>query len=193
MYTLDIIIALPILYFGYKGAVNGFVKEILNIVGITLAVFLTFKYMDSLSILIEPFFEDESATYIPFLSAALLFIGTLSVVALIAYLTKELLKAVKLSAVNRALGALFGILKSGMIVSTILLLMAGFNVPKEEVRDNSILYPYIIYLGPWTYEAVAFIYPGAEGYTETIQENLSKYNPINNLPFMNETKDQNDN
>tara|TARA_R110000868_G_scaffold306734_1_gene568041 strand:+ start:70675 stop:71256 length:582 start_codon:yes stop_codon:yes gene_type:complete len=193
MEILDLIIAVPLLYFAYKGAVNGFVKEILNIVGITLAVFLTFKYMDSLSILIEPFFEDESATYIPFLSAALLFIGTLSVVALVAYLTKELLKAVKLSIVNRALGALFGILKSGMIVSTILLLMAGFNVPKEEVRDNSILYPYIIYLGPWTYEAVAFIYPGAEGYTETIQENLSKYNPINNLPFMNETKDQNDN
>jgi len=193
MEILDLIIAVPLLYFAYKGAVNGLIKEVLNIVGITLAIFLTFKYMDALSVLIEPFFEDEAAAYIPFLSAALLFIGTLCVVGLIAYLTKELLKAVKLSAVNRTLGALFGILKSGMIVSTILLLLAGFNIPKEEVRDNSILYPYIIYLGPWTYEAVAFIYPGAEGYTETIQENLSKYNPVNNLPFMNETKDLNDN
>ncbi len=193
MEILDLIIAVPLLYFAYKGAVNGLIKEVLNIVGITLAIFLTFKYMDALSVLIEPFFEDEAAAYIPFLSSALLFIGTLCVVGLIAYLTKELLKAVKLSAVNRTLGALFGILKSGMIVSTILLLLAGFNIPKEEVRDNSILYPYIIYLGPWTYEAVAFIYPGAEGYTETIQENLSKYNPVNNLPFLNETKDPNDN
>ncbi len=193
MEILDLIIAVPLLYFAYKGAVNGFVKEVLNIIGITLAIFLTFKYMDALSILIEPFFEDQAATYIPFLSAALLFLGTLCVVALVAYLTKELLKAVKLSAVNRLLGALFGILKSGMIISTILLLLAGFNIPKEEVRDNSILYPYIIYLGPWTYEAVAFIYPGAESYTETIQENLSKYNPVKNLPFLNETTDQNDN
>ncbi|MEQ9309761.1 MAG: CvpA family protein [Balneolaceae bacterium] len=193
MEILDLIIAVPLLYFAYKGAVNGLVKEVLNIVGITLAIFLTFKYMDALSILIEPFFEDEAATYIPFLSAALLFLGTLCVVALIAFLTKELLKAVKLSAVNRALGSLFGILKSGMIISTILLLLAGFNVPKEEVRDRSLLYPYIIYLGPWTYEAVAFIYPGAESYTETIQENLSKYNPVKNLPFLNETTDQNGN
>ncbi len=189
MEILDLIIAVPLLYFAYKGAVNGFVKEVLNIIGITLAIFLTFKYMDALSVLIEPFFEDQAATYIPFLSAALLFLGTLCVVGLVAYLTKELLKAVKLSALNRLLGAAFGILKSGMIISTILLLLAGFNIPKEEVRDNSILYPYIIYLGPWTYEAVAFIYPGAEGYTETIQENLSKYNPVKNLPFLNETTD----
>ncbi|RNC83081.1 MAG: CvpA family protein [Balneola sp.] len=185
MDILDLIIAVPLLYFAYKGAVNGIVKEILNIVGITLAVFLTFKYMDALSIIIAPFFEDSAAAYIPFLSAALLFLGTLTVVAIVAYLTKELLKAAKLSLVNRILGAVFGILKSGIIVSTILLLLAGFNVPKEEVRDSSILYPYIIYLGPWTYEAVAVIYPGAEGYTETVKENLSKYNPVENLPFLN--------
>lgn len=193
MEILDLVIAVPLLYFAYKGAMNGIVKEVLNIVGITLAIFLTFKYMDALSVLVEPFFEDSAATYIPFISAAILFIGTLSVVALIAYLTKELLKAVKLSSINRILGSLFGILKSGMIISTILLLAAGFNIPKEEVRDNSILYPYIIYLGPWAYEAIAVIYPGAESYTETIQENLSTYNPVNNLPFLNKTKELNDN
>ena len=186
MEILDLIIAAPLLYFGYKGAVNGLVKEVLNIIGITLAIFFTFKYMDSLKILIDPFFEDPNAAYIPFLSAALVFIGTLSVVAITAYLIKEALKAVKLSVVNRILGAVFGVLKSGMIISTILLLMAGFNIPKDEVRDSSYLYPYIIYLGPWTYEAVATIYPGAESYSETIQENLSKYNPVNNLPFIND-------
>ncbi len=186
MHILDLIIAVPLLYFIYKGAVNGIVKEILNIVGITLAVFLTFNYMDALSIIIAPFFEEDASSYIPFLSAALLFIGTLTIVAIIGYLTKEFLKAIKLSTVNRVAGALFGLLKSGLIVSTVLLLAAGFNIPKEEVRNESILYPYIIYMGPWAYDAVAFIYPGAENYTETIQENLSKYNPIENLPIIND-------
>jgi len=186
MHILDLIIAVPLLYFMYKGAVNGIVKEILNIVGIILAVFLTFNYMDALSIIIAPFFEEDASPYIPFLSAAVLFLGTLIIIAIIGYLTKELLKAVKLSTVNRVLGALFGLVKSGLIISTVLLLMAGFNVPKEEVRDESLLYPYIIYLGPWAYDAVALIYPGAEDYTQTIQENLSKYNPIENLPIIND-------
>jgi len=43
MSLIDLIIGIPLLYFGYKGAVNGIVKEVLNIVGIILAVFLTFK------------------------------------------------------------------------------------------------------------------------------------------------------
>ena len=198
MEIIDFIIAVPLLYFAYKGAMNGIVKEILSIVGIILAVFLTFRYMDALSILIEPFFEDAAA-YIPFLSATVLFIGTLSIIALIAYLTKELLKTVKLNAVNRVLGAAFGILKSGMVISTVLLLMAGFNIPKEEVRDKSLLYPYIIYLGPWAYNAIAIIYPGAKGFSENLRENLSKYNPVDNLPFLkdvpelNEIPDLNDN
>jgi membrane protein required for colicin V production len=186
MHILDLIIAVPLLYFIYKGAVNGIVKEILNIVGITLAIFLTFKYMDALAVIITPFFEENASPYIPFISSALIFLGTLTIVAVIGYLTKELLKAVKLSTVNRVLGAIFGFVKSGLVVSTILLLVAGFNIPKEEVRNESVLYPYIIYMGPWAYDAVALIYPGAENYTETIQENLSKYNPIENLPILND-------
>lgn len=149
MHILDLIIAVPLLYFIYKGAVNGIVKEILNIVGITLAIFLTFKYMDALAVIITPFFEENASPYIPFISSALIFLGTLTIVAVIGYLTKELLKAVKLSTVNRVLGAIFGFVKSGLVVSTILLLAAGFNIPKEEVRNESILYPYIIYMGPW--------------------------------------------
>lgn len=185
MAVLDLIIALPLLYFGYKGAKNGLVKEILNVVGIVLAVFLTFRYMDALSLLIKPFFEDDATAYIPFISAALLFVGTLGVVALIANLTKEMLKAVKLSSVNMALGGLFGMLKSGMVISTILLLLAGFNFPKEEVRNESLLYPYVIYLGPWTYEAMALIYPGAENFSTNLSDQLESYNYVQNIPFLN--------
>jgi membrane protein required for colicin V production len=183
MYTLDIIIALPILYFGYKGAVNGLVKEILNIVGITLAVFLTFNYMDAFGSVIQPFFEDNPE-YIPFASGAILFLGTLIIVAIIAFLAKKFLEAVKLGAVNRIFGALFGALKASMVVSAGLLLLSGFNFPAEQTREESLLYEYVVQVGPTTYEAIALIYPGAEGFTETIEQNISKYNPAENLPIL---------
>lgn len=192
MPILDLIIATPILYFGYKGAVNGFVKEILNIVGIILAIFLTFNYLDAFTGIIAPIFE-EGASYVPFLSGVILFVGTLAIVALIAYGTKELLKAVKLSFVNRILGASFGALKSGMIVSAILLLLAGFNIPKDEARGESYLYPYVIYLAPFAYNGVALVYPGAENYTETLKKNIGEYNPLENIPFLNELEDLNAN
>ncbi|HCT54151.1 MAG TPA: CvpA family protein, partial [Balneola sp.] len=59
-----------------------------------------------------------------------------------------------------------------------------FNVPAEETREDSLLYDYIIQVGPAAYETIAFIYPGAEGFTETIQENINKYNPAENLPIL---------
>lgn len=182
---LDLIIAVPILYFAYKGAVNGLVKEVLNIVGIILAVFITFNYLNAFTEIIAPMFE-EGASYVPFVSGAILFIGTLVAVAAIAYATKEFLEAVKLGMVNRILGGAFGALKSGIVVSAFLLLLAGFNVPAKEARDESYLYPYVIYLAPWTYNSVALIYPGAEDFSETLQENLKDYNPIENLPFLND-------
>lgn len=185
MAILDLIIAVPILYFGYKGAVNGFVKEVLNILAIILAVFLTFNYLDALSDVIAPFFE-EGASYVPFISGAILFLGTLAVVALIAYGTSELLKAVNLSFINRLSGALFGALKAGVIISAVLLLLAGFNIPSDQARDESYLYPAVIYLAPISYNAIASVYPGAENYTETLKENIRDYNPLENIPFLND-------
>lgn len=185
MYILDAIIALPLLYFAYRGFTNGLLKEVLNIVGVILAVFITFRYIDAFGSILVPLFSDNSQ-YIPFLSGALLFIGTLAVVAIAGYLTKELLDAVNLGLINRLLGAFFGMIKCGIVVSTILLILAGFNFPGQQTRDESYLYAPILYLGPWTYDFVALLYPNAEGYTETLKENLSKYNPIDNLPFLNE-------
>jgi membrane protein required for colicin V production len=71
-----------------------------------------------------------------------------------------------------------------MIVSAALLLLSGFNFPAEETRENSIFYEYVIQVGPVAYETIAIIYPGAEGFTETIQENISKYNPAETLPIL---------
>lgn len=190
MMILDLIIAIPILYFGYKGAVNGLVKEVLNIVGITLAIFLTFNYLDVFTGLIAPMFEDD-ASYVPFVSGVILFIGTLGAVAIIAYATKEFLKAVKLSLLNRMLGAAFGALKSGIVVSAVLLLLAGFNIPADEARNESYLYPAVIYLAPLTYNTVALVYPGAENYSKTLKENIGEYNPLDNIPFLKELQNEN--
>lgn len=182
MNLLDFLIILPILYFCYRGFVNGLIKEVLSIVGIILAVFLTFNYMDELGAAIRPMFE-ESESYIPFISGAVIFIGTVALVNLVAFLSKKFLETIKLNFINRLAGVGFGFLKSGIIISALLLILAGFDLPSQEARSESATYPYIIYLAPWTYNAVAVIYPGAEDFTETVQKTLDQYNPIENFPF----------
>lgn len=183
MNFLDFLVLIPICYFCYRGFVNGIVTEVLNITGIILAVFLTFQYMDTLAYIMRPFFN-ENAGYIPFVSATLIFIGTVSAVQLIDFLVKKVLAIIKLNFINRLSGLFFGFLKSGIIISAILLILAGFNLPSKKARDDSLTYSYVIYLAPWAYDAVAFLYPGAEYFSETINKTLDQYNPVENFPTL---------
>lgn len=186
MNLIDFLILIPIIYFAYRGFVNGIIKEVLSIVGIILGVFLTFQYMDPVGEAIKPMFE-EGASFVPFISAIIIFVGTLSLVHLAAYLSKKFLETIKLNFVNRIAGAAFGFLKSGIVISAILLILAGFSIPSEEARQNSATYPYVIYLAPWAYDTVATVYPGAEDFSTTIQKTLEQNNPIENFPFLEQS------
>lgn len=185
MNLLDFFILIPICYFCYRGFVNGIIKEVLSIVGIVLAVFIAFTYMDATSAAIRPFFA-EGAGFVPFISGAILFIGTVAAVQLVAYLMKKFLETIKLNIINRISGVAFGFLKSGIAISALLIIMAGFNLPSEQARNNSLAYPYIIYLAPWTYDAVAVVYPGAENFSDTIRQTLDEHNPIENFPLLDQ-------
>lgn len=182
MNLLDFLIFLPILFFCYRGFANGIIKEVLSIVGIVLAVFLTFKYMDEVGSWIRPLFN-ENAGYIPFVSGALIFIGTIVIVHFMAFLGKKFLETINLNFINRISGMAFGFLKSGIIVSAVLLFLAGFNLPSAESREESILYSYVIHLAPWAYDAVAALYPGADDFSDTTKKTLEQYNPIQNFPI----------
>ncbi len=188
MNLLDILILLPIAYFCYRGFMNGVIKEVLSIAGIILAVFFTFQYMEPVGNLIRPLFEEQSSI-IPFVSGLIIFIGTVVLVNLIAFLSKKFLETIKLNFVNRMAGLGFGFLKSGIVVSAILLILAGFNLPSQQAREDSAAYPYIIYLAPWAYDAVATIWPGAENFTDTIENTLREYNPIKNFPLLEPNED----
>jgi membrane protein required for colicin V production len=183
MNLIDFLILIPIAYFCYRGFVNGIIKEVLSIVGIILGVFLTFQYMDPVGTAIAPFF-DQKSSFIPFVSAVIIFVGTLAVVNLVAYLSKKFLETIQLNFVNRLAGSVFGFLKSGIVVSAILLILAGFGIPSQQSRQESATYSYIIYLAPWAYDAVATVYPGAEDFSSTIQKTLKQYNPVKNFPLV---------
>lgn len=177
MNLLDFIIFIPILYFCYRGVRNGLVGELLGIAGIILGVYLTFHYMDEGADIIRPLIEGDP-NYLPFVAAAIIFFGTLIILQVLALLLRRFLELIKLNAINRILGFFFGLFKGGIIVSAILLLLAGFNQPSQQAREDSVSYSYVIYMAPWAYNAVA-----TENFSRTIQNTLNKYNPIENFPI----------
>lgn len=178
MNQLDLLILLPLVFFCYRGFVNGLIQEVLSIIGIILAVFLTFQYRDAVSAVLQPFFAPDS-TIVPFASAAIIFLGTVAVVGIVAFFSKKILQAIHLNFINRLAGMAFGLLKSGIIISAILIILSAFAVPSEESRKESFLYPYIIPLAPWAYNSVASVYPGAEDFSDIFDQDHS----LEQLPF----------
>lgn len=186
MNFLDFLILIPILFFAYRGFVNGLVKEVLSIVGIVLAVFLTFKFMDLLSELLRPLFSEDDI-YVPIVSATVLFIGTLLIVHFIAHIIQKALEAINLQLLNRFFGTTFGALKSSIVISAALLLLAGFDLPDDDVREESLTYPYIIYVAPFAYDSIAGLKPGSDNFTETFERALGEYNPIQKLSIFQDS------
>jgi membrane protein required for colicin V production len=177
MNILDLLILIPILYFCYRGVRNGFIGEVLGIAAIILAIFLTFHFMDGLAGLISTFIHGNP-NYLPFVAGAIIFLGTLILLQILALWIMRFLKFIRLNTLNRTLGFFFGLFKGAIIVSAVLILLAGFNQPSQRARNHSVSYSYIIYLAPWAYNTIS-----GKNFSATIHNTLQKYTPIKNFPI----------
>ena len=183
MNWLDMVLLVPIALFAWRGFSNGIVGEVLGIAGLIVSVFLTFAYMKPAAVLFEPYFE--TADYAVIAAGTAIFVGTLIVFQLAAWLLKSILKLAKLNMVNRVAGLGFGVLKAAVVLSAALLLLAGFRLPPEQIREESVLYPVVTPVAPVVYDAVALVWPGVEGFKETMEGALDQSNPLRLLPFLN--------
>lgn len=181
MNYLDLIILLPVAYVAYRGFMNGFIREVFGIIGIVLAVYLTFEYMGTISELLSPYVENQDRSTI--VTGIVMFIGIIIIVHLIGVVIEKFFKAVQLGIVNQLFGLFFGALKSAIFVSAILLLLAGVGIPSDETTSNSASYSVVISVAPAAFDIVASIIPETEDFINTIERTIEENNSIRDLPI----------
>lgn len=181
MNFLDLIILLPIAYVAYRGFINGFFREIFGIIGIVLAVYLTFKYMGAVSGIVAPFVENQDRATI--ISGIVMFIGIIVIAQLATVALEKLFEVAQLGIINKLAGLMFGALKSAIFISAILLLLAGVGIPSEENTSNSASYPIVITVAPATFDLVAGLFPGTQDFIDTIERTIQENNSIRDLPI----------
>jgi membrane protein required for colicin V production len=174
MNFFDIIVIVICAYFGFAGFRNGLLREVLGLAGVILALFLAFRYLDPLnSWLVHVTRVDD--VYSPIITFALIFLAVILAVHLLIISLEYVIEFAFLSMPNRLFGMTFGVLKSSLFISIILLLLAGFNLPGEQTKRDSALYPIVLGVAPVTYNIVGTIYPGTEDFYNSIQETLDRY------------------
>ncbi len=169
MNFIDIILVIPLLWFGYKGFTKGFIIEVASLAALMLGIYGGIKFSGWVSGYLSRWFEIKSE-YLPLISFSVTFLLIMLIVFLVARGVDKLVKSASLSLPNRLAGAVLGAAKTFIIMGIVLLLLnkydRGGEFIKQEIRDKSLLY------NPMT-ELVVKIYPSV---SETLGEVLAVEN-----------------
>ncbi len=132
MNFLDIVIALPLGYFIYKGYCRGIIFEVASLVGIIvgsmLAVRLSHWFADLIGL------NGSSALLISFF---VIFISVLLLAILLGKMVERFVKLVNVGFINNAAGAILGLCKGVCVVGVLLFFFAIVDIDEHVLTRNS--------------------------------------------------------
>lgn len=144
-----------------RGFMVGAVRQVASIVGLVAALLLSVQLMHPVGAVIASSLGLSTAVG-PVAGFVVIFIGTHLVFFGLSRLIEGLLETLSLSLVNRAAGGALGGLKAALLLSVLFLVLAGFQMPSQEVREESVLYAPMAQALPKTLEAAAPYVPAAD-------------------------------
>ena len=146
MQLIDILLAIPLLFFIYKGWKKGLVREVATLVGLLAGIWACVHLSQQVAVWLN--LDSENAILIAFIVT---FVAVLVLTYLLGRCVKGLLKAAKLSLLNRLAGALLGAVKALCILAVLLNYVVMFDkqevVIKPEAKENSLLYKPVYNVG----------------------------------------------
>ena len=153
MNYLDIIIAIILFLFGFKGFRKGLVIEVVTLLAFALGIYGSMRFSDFTAAHLEEFME-INPKYLNTVAFVLTFILLVIVVNIFGKWVTNLIKDMNLNFWNKLGGGVFGVLKGVLLCSVLLMVLNNFQligVVKPEVREQSKLYPYIEQTVPYVY------------------------------------------
>jgi membrane protein required for colicin V production len=148
MNSIDIILLIPLIWYAYKGYVNGLVVELAGLLALILGIYLSFRF--------SVFIGDKiglNGKYTGILAFIITFIAVVILIHLSARLIDKAFSLASLGFINKLAGILFGVLKIALILSILFYLTNRLDSKKiiipENIRNESILFHPIEKLAPF--------------------------------------------
>lgn len=138
---VDIVVLIVVLISGLLALVRGFVAEVLTITGLVLALAAALYGTPHLAPYVLPHLKgvvngDEKLNLATSaVSGVLLFMGTIAVTSAISYVISRRIHKTNLSAIDRSLGFLFGLLRGGLLVSLLYICVTFVFPPPKNGED----------------------------------------------------------
>lgn len=131
--VIDILISLILLYFIFEGYKKGFVKQTATILGILISLYLAITNYAEFQYFLEPYLN-VSDTFLQFISFAVIFIGVNIVIQILSNVFEKMTDNPFIQPVNQVGGALFGLIKGGVLVYFLVLILS--EIPYQSLTDT---------------------------------------------------------
>jgi membrane protein required for colicin V production len=153
MSYFDIIVGILLIIAAFNGLRKGLIKELAGLAALLLGIIFAVQLLEISTAFLSRFFQSQYMGIIAFL---LTFIIIVVLVHFIAYMVHSLIHAIALGVFNRMLGFVFGAIKTGFIISIILLGLNVFGLEKSVItpreQERSSLYPIVKKAAPMIFE-----------------------------------------
>ena len=147
MAIVDYIIIIIILISLLISVVRGFVKEAISLGTWFAAVFIALTFADKLASLIPVGFAQPSLRLA--IAFICLFIMTMIIGAVLKFLLGAFVDKTGLSSTDRAIGALFGLIRGLLIICVLVILASLTPMPQDAWWQASIFLPHFITVIEW--------------------------------------------
>lgn len=143
MNVFDIICLVVLAFAGWKAFQKGFVIEIFGILALFAGIYGGIHFSDGMAKWLNQQVEIKEE-WLPAAAFTLTFLIVLIAVYFLGRMITKLLDLAALSMLNKVAGACFGLLKSALIISVVLMLIHPLNETlnfiSKETKENSLLY-----------------------------------------------------
>lgn len=145
MNYVDFIILAILAFALVRGFIKGLIIEVASILALILGIWGAIRFSGFVGQRLTEYF-DLSTQYLGVIAFAITFIIIVLLVHLIANIIDKLLEAVALGIPVKLLGAVFGVLKTTLILSIIFVILNTFNekkdfLPTEHLKGSILYYP----------------------------------------------------
>ncbi len=179
MNYLDIIIAIILFLFGFKGLCKGLIIEVVTLLAFCAGIYGAMHFSDFTAAHMQDFMEIDPK-YLNTVAFVLTFIILVVLVNLIGKLVSKWVKSMNLGFFDKLGGFLFGIIKGVLLCSVLLMVLNNFQllgVVKPEVKEKSKLYPYIEQTVPYVYRGFDLVKDYAK---EVLPDEETEENAVDN-------------
>ncbi len=144
MNTLDIILLICFIPALVQGFRKGFISQAIAIISIIAGVWMSARFADVVSGWLGQYIQG-SEQVLKVVAFALIIVAVIVGLTLLGKLLESTIRLVMLGWVNRLLGVIFSLLKTGLIVGLLIMAFCSLNdtfkFVNEETLNSSVLFP----------------------------------------------------